>query len=211
MKKVLLFCMVFACMGTTLFTSCSTEVAPQKLIVDELISDADFENAVKSSLDILVLAKKNNWQENTQEISNLIDRVENGDVTAEGQLTLLLGMTRQEYLAQMESFAVAVVDLNNKYEELGTMTAVDRQALITDVIAQNEELQAYVGDLQAEFRGCFIQDLCNGIVTLARLIGGPILCDYIAGAIPVVGPLICNLVLGLAQDLLTGVCNALPC
>ena len=98
-----------------------------------------------------------------------------------------------------------------KYPVLNDMTAQQRQSLFSTVIADNPEVAAYVMDLYSNGRMCFLQDLCNLVVDLAVIIGGPVLCDIIAGAIPVIGPLLCNIVIDIAEDLLVGLCNALPC
>ncbi len=210
MKRLFMFCLLLSMTGTTLFNSCTTE-EPQRLIQDELLADSEFTDAVKSSLDVVILAQENNWIENAEQIKDLVVRANDGDQLAEAEMTSLLGMTRQEYLSHIESFAMAINDMYTKYPQIGEMSNEERQALFTDVIGQNEELQVYILQLQEELRGCFIQDLCNGIVSLAALIGGPFLCEYLAGVIPVVGPMICGIIIDVAQDLLTGLCNALPC
>ncbi|MEZ5004477.1 MAG: hypothetical protein R2730_15700 [Chitinophagales bacterium] len=192
-------------------TSCSKEELAQKSMPEVLSEDIVFENAVKASLELTLLAKENNWQANAEQIKNLLDKIAAGDAASETELTNLLGMTKEAYYSQLESFGEAIVNLNNKYPELNQMSATEKQSVYATAIAGNEALQQYVTEMQEQFRGCLVQDICTGIVTLAALIGGPFLCDAIAGAVPIIGPLLCNLVLDIAQDLLNGICMALPC
>lgn len=211
MKKLSTYFLLLMMVGFLSITSCTKEELAQKSITEVLSEDLVFENAIKESLDLTLVAKANDWQNNAVAIKNLLDRSSNGDASADIELTNLLGMTKEAYFSQLESFGDAIVKLNNKYPELNNMSATEKQVLIADAISQNENIQLYVAELQEQFRGCLVQDICTGIVSLAALIGGPILCDAIAGGIPIVGPLLCNLVLGIAQDLLNGVCMALPC
>jgi hypothetical protein len=193
------------------FTSCSKEEDAQRVTVETLTNDLVFEEAIKSSFNLVVTAQENNWQANSVAINSLMDRVNAGDVSADAELTSILGMTRVEFVALVEGFAVSVNDLNTKYPELEDMSDAEKNALFSAAISNNESIVGYVNEVQSALRGCALQDLCNGIVNLAALIGGPILCDIIAGAVPVIGPLLCNIVVDLAKDLLFGICNALPC
>lgn len=208
-KPIVLFLMLA---GVLSFTSCSkVEELPQKVTSEILTNDVVFENAIKSSLDVVVVAQQNNWQANSDEIARLLTLANNGDATADAQLTSLLGMNRTAYISFMEDFAVSINNLNEKYPSLVDMSSAEKTALYSAAITGNENIQIYVAQLQESFRGCFVQDLCTGIVNIAALIGGPVLCDVIANAVPIVGSLLCNLVLDIAKDLLYGVCNALPC
>jgi hypothetical protein len=193
------------------FTSCSKEEDAQRVTVETLTNDLVFEEAIKSSFNLVVTAQENNWQANSAAINSLMDRVNAGDVSADAELTSILGMTRVEFVALVEGFAVSVNDLNTKYPELEDMSDAEKNALFSAAISNNESIVGYVNEVQSALRGCALQDLCNGIVNIAALIGGPILCDIIAGAVPVIGPLLCNIVVDLAKDLLFGICNALPC
>ncbi len=209
MKKVLMYCLVLSISTTLLFTSCSK----QDVVLEaqtEISHDEQFLDAVKSSLDIVIVAQDNNWLGNAEQISELLSKTGN-DASAQTELESLLGMSQEAYLEQMKSFAFSINNLFESRPEMKDMTSAERQAFFADAIAQNEELAAYVSELQAGLRGCLLQDICNLVVTLAELIGGPFLCDYLANAVPVVGPILCTIILDIASDLLTGICNVLPC
>lgn len=212
MKKLKSISLLLMLIGIISFSSCSKiEEQPIKVTSEILTNDVVFEDAIKSSLEVVVLAQQNNWQSNSSEIARLLELANNGDINAESSLEELIGMSRASYLTLMEDFATSINDLNVKYPSLQDMSQAERTALYSSAIENNESIQNYVAELKDSFRGCFIQDLCNGIVNIAALIGGPALCDVIANAVPVVGPLLCNLVLDIAKDLLFGICNALPC
>jgi len=211
MKKIKSIYLMLFLGAMVAVTSCSKEEDAQRVTVETLTNDAVFEEAIKASYNLVVTAQENNWQGNSEEIKRLMDLVNAGDASADAQLTVVLGMTRAEFTSFIEGFAVSVNNLNTKHPEFADMSEVEKNALFTAAIGNNESIVNYITEIQSALRGCLLQDLCNGIVNIAALIGGPVLCDIIAGAVPVIGPLLCNIVVNLAKDLLFAVCGALPC
>ena len=195
-KPIVLFLFLAAVVS---FTSCSkVEELPKQITSDVLASDLVFENAIKSTLEFVAVSQANNWEANGEEIYRLMNLADNGDATANASLTELLGMERTAYVSFIEEFAVNVNNLNEKYPSLLDMNSAEKNALYAAAITSNENIQSFVFELQETYRACLAQDICNGVVNLAALIGGPVLCDVIANAIPVVGSLVCNLVLDLS-------------
>ena len=213
MKKIFALSLMLVLSGNILFTGCATDQAPQITITDQLLDDQTFTEAVTSTVDLVILAQDNDWMLNGETIQEMMRKSAADGLTAveEEQLTELLGMDRDAFIQEMTDFGSAINDLMEKYPLLNDMSASERQDLFGSVIAENPELAAYMYDLYSNGRMCFLQDLCNLVVDLAVLIGGPFLCDVIAEAVPIIGPLLCNLVLDIAEDLLVGLCNALPC
>jgi hypothetical protein len=187
MKKIKSIYLMLFLGAMVAVTSCSKEEDAQRVTVETLTNDPVFEDAIKSSYNLVVTAQENNWQGNSAEIKRLMDLVNAGDASADAELTAVLGMTRAD------------------------MSDVEKNALFSAAISNNESMVNYITEIQSALRGCLLQDLCNGVVNIAALIGGPLLCDVIAGAVPVIGPLLCNIVVNLAKDLLFGICAALPC
>jgi hypothetical protein len=212
MKKLFILSLALSVFSTTFFTSCS-ESAEQVAINDMLLTDQAFTDAVLSTVDLFMTAQDNDWQSESQVIAALMRKAGSDGLSAdeEAQLEDLLGMTREAYIQYLSDYGNTMNALLEKYPVLQDMNAAERQELFTDVISRHDELAAYMAEIQSALRACPLQDICNLVVDLAVIIGGPFLCDIIAGAIPIIGPLLCNIVLDLASDILTGLCDALPC
>ncbi|MCP4123712.1 MAG: hypothetical protein GY751_18335 [Bacteroidetes bacterium] len=213
MKKIFLMSLMLTVFGSAFFTSCCTDGDVQIMIQEELVSDNEFVNAVEATVEMVVTAVDNQWLDNADAISELARKASDSELTVaqQAQLEGLLGMTMDDYTREMTDFGNAWNVLLEKYPQLNEMSDVERQAIFADAVAGNEDLMIYLADVQSMLRACFWQDLCNLVVDLAALIGGPFLCEVIANAVPVIGPLLCNIVLDIASDLLTGLCGLIPC
>lgn len=210
---MLILSLALVLLGSNFLTSCKSEDEYQVSMKDQLVADQSFTDAAIASVDFFVTAQANQWQENASQIADLMRKAQAEGLTASDEAALeeLLGMSREAYIRTLTNFGTAWNDLLVKYPALQDMDASERQALFADAVSQNEELALYLADLQEVLRACPLQDICNIVVDLAVAIGGPILCDYIANAVPIIGPLLCNIALDLATDLLRGICSALPC
>lgn len=202
-------------MASALFmTSCSTtEEIQRPTITESLTTDQSFTEVVSTTVDVVLSAMDNQWIENSADIRAILDKAEQGPLTAldKANLETLLGMSLEDYGILMEDMSNSYSTLLQRYPSLEEMAPEARQAIFASALESNPEVAAYFAGMNEAARACLAQDICNLVVDLARLIGGPLLCDVIANAVPVIGPLLCNIVIDLAVDILRGICSALPC
>ncbi len=199
--------------GMLVFTGCKTNDYQRPDTTQALITDQAFTEVVSTTVDIVLTAMDNQWIHNSAEIRAIMDKAEQGPLTAldRANLEALLGMSLEDYGVLMQGMSQSYSVLLERYPSLEEMSSEERQAVFATAIESNPEVAAYFAGLNEAARMCLAQDICNLVVDLARLIGGPLLCDVIANAVPVIGPLLCNIVLDLAEDILRGICTALPC
>lgn len=213
MKRYFIMSMLMAVLGASVFTSCSSIEEAQPTVAERISADAGFTLALNSTVDVVVAATENQWLANSGAIQELVRKAEGRDLTAAetAQLESLIGMDLAAYTRLMTDFGNAWNGLLEKYPALADMSAAERQAIFAEAVGNNEVLLAHLAEVQEMMRACLWQDLCGLVVNIAELVGGPLLCDLIANAVPIIGPLLCNIVLDIAKDLLMGICALLPC
>jgi len=217
MKKLLFSLLLSVSVSSMMvFNSCQkevTKVSTESLSV-RMSGDEEVVEAYRATLNVFMAGVQNNWIANKPAIDALVTKVRLQTATPEELATLeeYVGMPYAMFESKMNDFATRMAHVAQKYPELENMSELERQAIFTKVAEKNPELLASALTLKASMRGqCPWQDLCNGIIDLAKLIGGPFLCDLIAGSVPIIGPLLCNIVLSIAADLLKSLCLLLPC
>jgi hypothetical protein len=201
--------------GLFVITGCSRQqIAPTPSLVEMLSEDGRMEAALRTTLNVYGAGMTNNWAGNRDQIDLLSVKAHIGSITTAELNTLegVLGMTFEEYKTLIGDFGKSWDNLLSAYPEIQKMNNAERQALFSNVVKSNPELQVHIAGIAERVGACPLRDICNLVVTLAKLIGGPILCDVIVGAtIPIIGNILCTIALTIASDLLTGICNALPC
>lgn len=201
--------------GMIAITGCSrVQIAPTPTLAEQLAEDGRMEFALRTTLQVYEAGMAHNWAGNRDQIDLLSVKAHAGSITTGEMNTLegLLGMTFEEYKTLIGEFGSSWDQLLAAYPEIQNMSNSERQQLFSTVVQSNPALQLQVAGIAERVGACPLRDICNLVVTLAKLIGGPILCDLIVGAtIPIIGNILCTIVLTIASDLLTGICNALPC
>lgn len=209
MKKFILRFVFVLCASTMVLSSCGVDETPVK--VSQTPSEQIIVSEVKNVVDIAILADQSGWMANAKQINELLAASENGNATATAELEGVLGVTKGAYIETMTRFAVSINAIYEAEPQLANMNNAQRQDYFNKLIANNAEISGYLTQINEDLRACFLQDLCNGIVSIAALVGGPVLCDIISGAVPIIGGALCGIVIDLAKNLLTGICNGLPC
>ncbi len=220
MKKYTLLLFMAFLGGSFLFTSCSTDEnrGIEAKSIDQKVSESDnFRNAVEALTDLAAVSANNNWADRIDEIEELSAKIQNGNFGLEEIAAIedALGISIEAFSNSINNIGKSLGGLYDELPELGDIESAERQAIFSLAIDNSSELTDMVaGAGSANLRaGCFWRDLCNGIVGIAALIGGPQLCEAIGTAIgiPFVGTIVCAIVTPILKDILTGICNTLPC
>ena len=215
---------MLAFLGSSMvFTSCKTDedrrITETKTLDEQLSEDENFRVAVTALGTLAAVSADNDWAGRMDEISATITKVKQGNYQLEEieAIERVLGISIAELQLNLESVVKNIAVLHDRYSELENMNSADRNALFSLAIQNSDEITSILHDLQIgdeQFRrACIWRDLCNGIVGLASLLGGPVLCEAISTAIgiPGVGTIVCTIVIALAEDLLGGICNGINC
>ncbi len=189
-------------------TSLSARLAGDKVYAEVVSSAVSLYNS--TSADLLDNEAKIN------ELKGIASKVNDKTATADdkARAEALLGVSFEEYTANLRDYGIALSALDKKYPELKNLNNDAQAAVFADAMKQNTELSALMQPQMVNGRvvACPLQDICKLAVSLTALFGGEALCTAIdVSTIPIIGGLLCRLIITLGTNILNGICMALPC
>jgi hypothetical protein len=222
MKKRILF-LLFSVMAVSsvVMVACKKDnlVGVDQSLQNRLSKDVLFENTILAAtdmgmnLDVEALSK----DANIEILKSIAARINNKTAIAADyeQIKAITGVSYDEFIGKLQTFGMALYELNKAYPELGKMKQDDMSALFGKAIQSNPEINSLVvNPIGSTLRvgACPLQDICKLAVVLAKIFGGDALCLLIGTAtIPIIGGLLCQLILSVGVAILNGICGVLPC
>jgi len=217
MKK--LFFSTFLVLTTAMFfVGCKKETQPivEKTLESRLAEDEAFRALLVNATE-LATSVSGTEDLSAEDVALIQSILAKGDKASAQEIAAaqeLLGISAADFSKGLNNFFSSLATLNEKYPELAKMDQNQLQVTINKAFELNPTLKADISAVAVANgkAACVGPNICKLAILLAKTFGGTALCGVIGvSTIPVVGGVLCTVIVTLAGNVLTALCDLIPC